>query len=193
MNRLHRSLQQCSLWKFAWLLHGQNEVRWELPAGIDCRPVRVDKVLGHGEADFENARNGARHVLIANELGLGSTQVWVRDQTNGYQRVPRLVVFCSWQQRIRWIVNSAYPAEIEVPKLFGSVAVRANVPARSGLDKSVRTDRAVVCFWIVERSILDLDLLALSNRSVDSRERPVLDMGGVLLGRDELDPRTQSP
>lgn len=90
---------------------------------------------------------------------------------------------------MHWIVYSAYPTEVEVTKLFGSVAVRANVPTRSGLDESVRPDRALVCFWIVERSILDLDLLAFANRGVDSRERPVLDMRGVLLGRDELDAR----
>ena len=168
-------------------MHRQNEVWREMPDGIDRRPVRVNKVLGHGKADFENPRNGARHVLIANELGLSSTQVWVRDQTKRYQRVPRLVFICSWQQRMRWIVYSAYPAEIEVTKPLRSVAVRANVPSRSGLDESVGPDRPLVCLWIVERSILDLDLLAFANRGVDSRERPVLDMRGVLLGRDELD------
>jgi hypothetical protein len=170
-------------------MHCQNEVWWELPAAIDRRPVRLDKVLGHGKADFEDPGNGARHVLIANELCLGSTQVWMRDQTKCYQRVPRLVFFCSWQQRIRWIVDSAYPAEVEVTKVLGSVAVRTNVPTWSGLDESMGPDRALMCFWIVERSILNLDLLALANRRVDSRERPVLDKGGVLLGRDELDAR----
>lgn len=170
-------------------LHCQDEVWGELPAGIDRRPIRLDEVFRNGKAHFEDPRNGARHVLIANELGLGSTQVWVRDQTKRYQRAPRPVFFCCWQQRMHWIVYSAYPTEVEVTKILRSVAVRANVPTWSGLHESVGPDRALVCFWIVERSILDTDLLALANRGVDSRERPVLDMRCVLLGRDELDAR----
>ena len=93
---------------------------------------------------------------------------------------------------MRWIVYSAYPTEVEVTKILGSVAVRANVPTRSCLYESVGPDRTFVCFWIVERSILNLDLLAFANRGVDSRERSMLDMRGVLLGREELDARAQS-